>query len=205
MGTSDLHIKKYYKETIPKILNNMKKNSKIAWLGQKHPSMNRDNFLYNNIIHEIDPDLNLKHCFFDIENQDNDIDSFSWDVHQNWKISGFDLVLGLRVLYLCNSRKDLIKNLSQVVKLNKEVIFDFTTASLSLVNNQKIYKKKNNSNTILPFFPEFYDEKDITVVTSHDDQKITLNNFSEENLYYQNILTFKDTIKKRFYTIMRFY
>ena len=37
--------------------------------------------------------------------------SFVWDVHSEWDIKGYDLVLGLRVLYLCDSREKLLVNL----------------------------------------------------------------------------------------------
>ena len=202
MGTSDHHIEIHYKNTISKILNDLPSGSKIAWLGQKLPSLNKDVFLYKSIMSKVNNSLD--HYFFDIENE-NENNSFFWNVHNTWDIKNYDLVLGLRIAYACYSKKNLIKNIKNVVKYNKNVIFDFTTASLSYKGKQKVFKKNNSSNTILPFFLKYYDIKDIVVIPNHNDQIVLLKDFSEEKIYFDHLLTFKDEIKNRFYSVIRFY
>ncbi len=198
MGMTDHEIVRRYSSTVSNILNDLPINSSVAWLGQKHPNMMQDRIVYDSIMSGVNNEL--FHNYYDLNNKEFE-GSVKWDVHSRWDIKNYDLVLGLRVLYLCESRKKLMKNLQEVVKHNKRVVFDFMTGNPQMINNKEVFLKPNNGKAILPHFPEFYNcECDVS--ENHDDQKIILSDFEKLNLSTHNILTFRDMVKNRFYTLM---
>ncbi len=197
MGMTDHQVAERYSSVVSGILNELPIASRVAWLGQKHPSMAQDKFLYDSIMSGVNNDLN--HTFYDLNNKEFE-GSVKWDVHSGWNIDGYDLVLGLRVLYLCDSRKKLISNLKKICSKNDSVIFDFMTGNPMQMENKEVFVKKNNSQTILPFFDELY-EGAYEVDPNHDDQVITLQHLNKSGIEIRNILTFRDSIKKRYYTL----
>ncbi len=197
MGMTDFEVAERYTSTVSEILNELPVGSTVAWLGQKHPRMAKDKFLYDSIMSGVNNDL--KHDFYDLNNEEFE-GSKKWDVHSEWEISGYDLVLGLRVLYLCDSREKLLKNLKNISSTNTSVIFDFMTGNPVLMNGKETFIKKNNSQTILPFFPELYDG-DYDVQYNHDDQIVHSEDLSRADIGVENIITFRDSIKGRFYTL----
>ena len=197
MGMTDFEVAENYSSTVSDILNDLHVGAKVAWLGQKHPSSNQDKFLYDAVMSGVH--VNLDHHFYDLNNDEFE-KSVKWDVHGDWDIGGYDLVLGLRVLYLCDSRDKMLKNISKICKTNEKVIFDFMTGNPVLIGGRETFIKRNNSPTILPYFPELYNEN-IEVNPNHDDQVVTLKNFEDLGINFKNITTFRDGIKRRFYTL----
>ena len=197
MGMTDFEVVEKYSSIVSDLLNDLHIGAKVAWLGQKHPSSNEDKFLYDSVMSGVH--TQLEHDFYDLNNE-NFEGSVRWDVHEDWNIEGYDLVLGLRVLYLCDSRKKLVSNLTKICKSNKKVVFDFMTGNPVLIDGRETFTKKNNSQTILPFFPELYDAQ-FYVQSNHEDQIVTLSDLSESGIRVDNILTFRDGVKRRFYTL----
>jgi len=197
MGMTDFNVAEKYSSVVSDMLNELHVGAKVAWLGQKHPSTNEDKFIYDSIMSGVHNDL--IHDFYDINNEEFE-SSKVWDVHGEWDIEGYDLVLGLRILYLCDSRQKLLANLKNIASSNEKVVFDFMTGNPVLVNGKETFVKKNNSQTILPFFPELY-EGDFEVNPNHEDQVVTLSDLSDSQIEIDNILTFRDTVKRRFYTL----
>tara|TARA_B100001094_G_C18187086_1_gene804522 strand:+ start:2874 stop:3488 length:615 start_codon:yes stop_codon:yes gene_type:complete len=197
MGMSDFEVAGKYSSVVSDLLNELPIGATVAWLGQKHPSNNQDKFIYDSIMSGVRNDL--VHSFYDLNNTQFD-NSFKWDVHDEWNIEGYDLVLGLRVLYLCDSVQKLLRNLKKITRKNKMVVFDFMTGNPSVIDGKETFTKKNNSKTILPFFPELY-SADCSVRPNHEDQLITLGDIKQSGLSIENILTFRDGVKNRFYTL----
>lgn len=197
---TDFEIAERYTSVISETLNELPTGAKVAWLGQKHPSAGKDKFLYDSIMSGVNNDLN--HDFYDLNNEEFDR-SYRWDVHDSWNIEGYDLVLGLRVLYLCDAKKTLMGNLKNVTLNNGRVVFDFMTGNPVLINGKETFIKRNNSQTILPFFPEWYGG-DFSVQSNHDDQIVVYEDLKRTGLIVENILTFRDKIKRRFYSICEF-
>ena len=197
MGMTDFEVAEKYSSVVSELLNDLHIGAKVAWLGQKHPSIGEDKFLHDSVMSGVH--TQLTHHYYDLNNE-NFEDSIKWDVHEEWDISGYDLVLGLRVLYLCDSRKKLISNLSKICKSNDKVVFDFMTGNPELMNGRETFVKKNNSQTILPFFPELY-EGDFSVQSNHSDQIVLSEDLTKIGIRMDDILTFRDSIKRRFYTI----
>ena len=197
MGMTDFEVAENYSSVVSDLLNDLHVGAKVAWLGQKHPSINEDKFLFNSIMSGVHNELD--HDFYDLQNE-NFTGSIKWDVHDEWNIKGYDLVLGLRVLYLCDSRKKLIENLNTICQNNNKVVFDFMTGNPVLMNGKETFIKRNNSPTLLPFFPELYDAQ-FYVQSNHDDQTVTIKDLNEAGIQIENLLTFRDGIKKRYYTL----
>ena len=179
------------------MLNELHVGAKVAWLGQKHPSTNEDKFIFDSIMSGVNNDL--VHDFYDLNNSQFD-NSIKWNVHDEWDIKDYDLVLGLRVLYLCDSVEKLLRNLKKISASNKMVVFDFMTGNPTRVDDIEVFSKSNDSKTILPFFPEFYKGK-YSVKQNHEDQVITLDKIEGSGMVIKNILTFRDSVKYRFYTL----
>ena len=200
MGMTDFEVAEKYTSVVSGMLNELPIGARVAWLGQKHPNLGRDKFLYDSIMSGVTNNLN--HDFYDLNNEEFD-GSCRWDVHDTWNIKGYDLVLGLRVLYLCDTRKSLVDNLKNISSNNDRVVFDFMTGNPVLINGRETFIKRNNSRTILPFFPEWYDG-DFSVQSNHDDQIIVYEDLSRAGIVAENVLTFRDGVKRRFYSICEF-
>ena len=193
---SDSVVMPLYAQKISEYINeNLDAGSKIAWLGQQHTDYTD---MFDGIVSKLDID-DLEHHFYDVMNQ-NQSPSFYWDVHDSWDIEGYDLVVGLRVLFLCDSAKKLINNIKEVCSKNEKVVFDFMSGNPSLIDGETVFVKKNNSQTILPFFPDLYNDK-FSVRSNHSDQVLTIDDFYKNKICFENLLTFRDTIKYRFYTL----
>jgi len=197
MGMTDFDVANKYSSVVSEILNELHIGARVAWLGQKHPKNGTDKFIYDSVMSGVNNDL--VHDFYDLNNDESDR-SFVWDVHSDWDIKGYDLVLGLRVLYLCDSKKKLMLNLKKISKSNQKVVFDFMTGNRALMNGRETFIKRNDSQTILPFFPELYDG-DFSVQPNHDDQVVLMEDFKNSGVGFENILTFRDNVKRRFYTL----
>tara|TARA_B100001248_G_C27396750_1_gene466100 strand:- start:1566 stop:2180 length:615 start_codon:yes stop_codon:yes gene_type:complete len=197
MGMTDFEVVSNYSSVVSEMLNELHVGAKVAWLGQKHPSTNEDKFIFDSIMSGVNNDL--VHDFYDLNNSQFD-NSIKWNVHDEWDIKDYDLVLGLRVLYLCDSVEKLLRNLKKISASNKMVVFDFMTGNPTRVDDIEVFSKSNDSKTILPFFPEFYKGK-YSVKQNHEDQVITLDKIEGSGMVIKNILTFRDSVKNRFYTL----
>lgn len=207
MGMTDNELALRYAPIVSELLKKVPENGRVAWLGQKHPKYKTDLVIYNPSVENIDRE-DLTHDFYDIKN-DHGEKCFKWDVHERWQISGYDLVLGLRVLYLCEKRSVLMKNLTEITQNNTKVVFDFMSGNPRIEGDTVYLEKKNNSKTILPMLNQFYpkDKKYLPTVV-HADQTVWLGDFTRSqpgapgvNLGLNNILTFKDVTKGRFYSL----
>jgi len=218
MGISDNEIFREFVPAIRPYLENLKDGDRIAWLGQQSYKMAQKSGMFGQLSCHIK--AKVEHHCFDIEN--DNFEGFSiysnwWDANNCWenKIQGFDLVLGIRILYACNSAKQTLKNLKYVVDNNKVVVFDFmsgdsingyvgeseTFRTLVLYDQNETLAKRNNGTTLLPFFPSLYGEG-FKVQPSHDDQVLTLKDLEDSGILFKNILTFRDAVKYRFYSLM---
>ena len=197
MGLTDFEIMAKYTPKIADILNDLDEGSRVAWLGQQPPGGDHLH-LYNSIMSGVVP--NLEHHFYDL-NIANGPKCFTWDVNEKWNIQGYDLILGLRVLYLCESVKLLRENLKNICSNNDKVVFDFMTGNPSHTGSQEVFIKKNNSRTLLPLFGEYYGDIECCVMPNHEDQALFLSHLQEDNITVKNLLTFRDSVKGRFYSI----
>jgi hypothetical protein len=60
--------------------------------------------------------------------------------------------------------------------------------------------KKNNGTTLLPFFPDLW-AGNFEVQPNHEDQILTLEDLKDSGILSKNILTFRDAVKHRFYSV----
>jgi hypothetical protein len=205
MGISDNEIFREFVPAIRPYLENLKDGDRIAWLGQQSYKMAQKSGMFGQLSCHIKAEVE-HHCF-DIENKNFEgfnIYSNWWDANDSWenKIQGFDLVLGIRILYACDSAKQTLKNLKYVVDNNRTVVFDFMSGdSIGGRYKNEVLAKKNNGTTLLPFFPSLYGEG-FKVQPSHDDQVLTLKDLEDSGILFKNILTFRDAVKYRFYSLM---
>ena len=206
MGMTDTQIQKQYTPVLIERLKQLPVGSRIAWLGQKHPKHNTDLVLFNPIVDGLDRE-DLKHDFYDIKNEDEE-NSFKWDVHERWQVSDYDLVIGLRVLYLCESRGIMLKNITETVMNNKKVIFDFMSGNPRVEGNVIYFEKNNKSRSIIPMLTQFYPEGvEYKPKINHQDQTVWLGDFTRTQpgtsvkLDLDNLLTFQDNVKNRFYSL----
>ena len=144
MGLSDQFLKPKYREYLK---NNLPSFSelKIAWLGQQNPN---EAGLQNIGMFEHLSGLFDGHCqhdFYDILNKN------SWDVHEEWNIKGYDLVLCLRLTYLVQSSSHLAKQISKTIENNGIFICDFVSGNV--VQN---LIKWHHSDNLISFLPEYY-------------------------------------------------
>ena len=114
MGVSDQVIFREFVPAIRPYLENLKDGSRIAWLGQQSCKMVQKDSMFGQLSRHIK--VKVEHHCFDIENEDFKgfgICSNWWDANDSWenKVCGFDLVLGIRILYACDSAKKTLKNL----------------------------------------------------------------------------------------------
>lgn len=204
---TDKEIALRYTPVVRNLLDKVPQNGKIAWLGQKHPKYETDLAIYEPIMQTMNR-TDLKHDFYDIENEES-LSCHNWNIHDRWQVSGYDLVLGLRVLYLCDKRSVLMKNLTETVQNNTKVVFDFMSGNPREEGDVVYFEKKNGSRTILPMLNQFYpkDKKYLPTIT-HEDQTVWMGDFkrSQPNtggfkMNLNNILTFKDSTKGRFYSL----
>jgi|GEM_PF-3552107 hypothetical protein len=196
MGMSDKVVMPLYSQKVSEYINeNLEEGHRIAWLGQQDRNYTE---MFDGIVSKTDID-GLEHHFYDIDN-DQGGNSFKWDVHGPWNIEGYDLVVGLRILFLCSSAKMLVSNIKHTCSKNDRVVFDFMTGNPELIGGKTVFVKKNNSKTILPFFPDLYGE-DFGVQSNHQDQIITQTMLTDDGIHLENLLTFRDTVKHRFYTL----
>ena len=118
MGVSDNEIFREFVPAIRPYLENLKDGDRIAWLGQQTCKMAQKSSMFGQLSCHIK--AKVEHHCFDIENDNFEgysIHSNWWDANDSWenKIQGFDLVLGIRILYACDSAKQTLKNLKYVV------------------------------------------------------------------------------------------
>ena len=213
MGVSDIQLFDVFAPALSEYVKSLRPGSKVAWLGQQ--SHNIDHYprhtlqgacLHDMLLEYIDVDV--EHHYYDIVNE-NRGNSFHWDANESWEdiVCGYDLVLGIRILYACESASNTIRNLKYVVENNKTVVFDFMsgnpqTTGCPGVGRTLWFTKKPGSKHILPIFPEFYPEKwNYGVKPTKDDQIIQLKDLTDAGILVDNKKTYRDTIKGRFYSI----
>jgi len=207
MGTSDIRIFPHLEQALSKYVSRLVPGSKVAWLGQVSPgNPNHNIVIHDMFLHYIETDI--EHHYYDILNESGE-NSFHWDANESWEdiVCGYDLVLGIRILYACESASSTIRNLKYVVENNKTVVFDFMsgnpqTTGCPGVGRTLWFTKKPGSKHMLPIFPEFYPEKwNYGVKPTKDDQIIQLKDLTDAGILVDNKKTYRDTIKGRFYSI----
>lgn len=206
MGMTDFEIAEKYTPVLSGVLSDLPEGSKVAWLGQKHPKYGKDTVVYDPVINNIKRS-DLVHHFYDIINEDGE-NCFNWDVHDRWQVSGYDLVLGIRVLYLCESRGLMMKNITETAENNKKLVFDFMSGNPRIEGDTVYFEKKNASKSIIPMLTQFY-PKGVKYLptTSHEDQTVWMGDFTRMQpnttikLNLDNLLTFQDNTKNRFYSL----
>lgn len=166
MGLSDQFLKPKYKEYLsgfPKL-----SNIRVAWLGQQDPNDKdlKNTGMFFNLSSLFDG--HCQHDFYDIENKK------SWDVHDEWKIKGYDLVLCFRLTYLVQSSSHLVKQLKQATKDNGIVLCDFVTGN---IDKQGVMSW--SSDNLICHLPEYY---------THESQNTTYRVTSKEHLLDKAIL-----------------
>lgn len=197
---TDFELAKKYTPVVANVLNKLPPNSKVAWLGQKHPKYNRDTVIYDPVIKQVDRE-DLHHDFYDIHNENGE-NCFNWNVHDRWQIFNYDLVVGLRVLYLCEKRSVLLKNLTETVDNNKKIIFDFMSGNPKEENGVLYFEKGPDSKSIIPILTPFYPKnQEYMPKINHHDQTLWLGDFQKFKLDLNNLITFRDTVKGRYYSL----
>lgn len=207
MGMTDKEIVLRYTPVVSSLLGKVPQGGKVAWLGQKHPKYETDLVIYDPAIQVADRS-DLRHDFYDIRNVESP-SCHNWNIHDRWQVSGYDLVLGLRVLYLCDKKSVLMKNLTETVQNNAKVVFDFMSGNPRETDNVVYFEKKNDSRTILPMLNQFYPKgKKYLPTITHEDQTVWLGDFTRSQpntagfkMILDNMLTFKDSTKGRFYSL----
>ena len=195
MGLSDDFLKPRYKQYLSKFLKGSDKFSdiKVAWLGQQDPndkSLNGTAMFYN-LISLFDG--HCQHDFYDIENEN------PWEVHDEWKISNYDLVLCFRLTYLVQSSSHLLRELKKTANNNKLVICDFVSGNV--IEN---IIKWNNPNNLICHLPEYYLHKkvDLGYSVTSDDHLLNKKMLNEAGLEIEDYTSFKGP-KGRHYVIGR--
>ena len=142
MGLSDQFLKPKYKE----YLNNYGNfsNKKVAWLGQQDPNNKslKNTGMFYNLIHQFDG--HCQHDFYDIKNNEH------WDVHNEWNIKDYDMVLCFRLTYLIQSSSHLLQELKKTVDNNKLVLCDFVSGNIS----EGVMSW--DSDNLICYMPEYY-------------------------------------------------
>jgi len=210
MGMTDFQIAEKYAPILSNALSDLPQGSKVAWLGQKHPKYGKDTVIYDPVVNIVKRD-DLVHHFYDIANESGE-NCFNWDVHDRWQISGYDLVLGIRVLYLCESRSLMIRNITETAKNNKKLVFDFMSGNPRVEGDTVFFEKKEGSKSIMPMLTQFWPEGTRYLAkASHEDQTVYMGDFTRIQGAYEetnkvkleldNLLTFRDSVKNRFYSL----
>lgn len=188
MGYSDSFLMPRYKKYLGK--DGKFSNIKVAWLGQQDPNdSNMKNVgMFYNLVNLFDG--HCQHDFYDIENIK------SWDVHDDWNIKGYDLVLCFRLTYLIQSSSHLIKQLKKTVERNGRVFCDFVSGNIS--NGIMSW----NSNNLICFLPEYYDHTDqkLDYKVTDSDHLLDLSTLESLGLIIKNHTSFQGP-KGRHYVI----
>tara|TARA_R110000824_G_scaffold40667_16_gene121711 strand:+ start:2590 stop:3216 length:627 start_codon:yes stop_codon:yes gene_type:complete len=202
MGMTDIFIIPRYAKLVGDYINkNLLPESKIAWLGQQPPGNYSD--MFDAINKKISVE-GIEHHFYDIKECTAPGAHYfvQWDVHTPWDdiLTGYELVLGIRIAYLIQSSSGLVKNLKYAVENNKAVMFDFNTGNLSNKGDKLFQTWKKESTNLIPHFPELY-SKDMDFYVSDKDHLLTTGMLKRADLSFQNPITLQDPVKKRFYTL----
>ena len=215
MGHTDNFIFSSFIPALKPYMQSLPKGSSIAWLGQQAPRLGVNTYLHDTLLSYTQGEMD--NHYYDIKNLEGNPRSHRWDANSDWStsIANFDLVLGIRILYACNSASQVVSNLRYTVENNKKVIFDFMSgnsntfeASSCIIDDTELFTKRTSA--IIPFFPKAYKESGILsmagtykfdVKANHDDQIITLENINENKINFKNILGVRDPVKKRIYIL----
>ena len=203
MGMTDQFIIPKYSSIVSEFINkNLKPNSKIAWLGQQQEDKYSD--MYRGISRYIKVP-NLIHHFYDIKNDDNSDNSFSWEVHSNWEknIRDYDLVLGLRLAFLVQSSSGLARNIKFAVDNNKKVMFDFNTGNISTNTEPPFQRWNEGSTNLIPHFPELF-PFELDYIVPNKDHLFSSDLLREQGLTFRDPIVIKDPVKGRIYVLTEF-
>lgn len=192
MGLSDQFLKPVYKKYLKNILHESG-NLKIAWLGQQNPN---DRSSKNVGMFEHLSDLFDGHChhdFYDILNKN------SWDVHEEWNIKDYDLVLCFRLTYLVQSSSHLIEQIKKTVDNNRLFIGDFVSGNI--VNNTMCWRDSDN---LVCFLPEYYTHTSeiFKFRVSNGDHLLNKKMINDSSLELTDCISFEDP-KGRHYLISK--
>lgn len=195
MGVSDQFLIPNYKLYLKNHVLN-RDNLKIAWLGQQDPSdPAMGNLKMFHALSDIFGD-NCDHHFFDIANKN------SWDVHDEWNLQGFDLVLCFRLTFLVQSSRHLLEQIKKTVEKNKVFISDFVTGNIV---NGVIGWKSNNLVCYLPKYYSHLSEKEknsLSYKVTHKDHLLDQQALDDHSLSFREFIAFRGP-KKRHYIITK--
>lgn len=196
MGASDNILKPKYKDYVSTY--GQFSNVKVAWLGQQDPndkSLKNVGMFYNlaSLF-----DGHCQHDFYDIENIK------SWDVHNEWNIKGYDLVLCFRLTYLIQSSSHLIKQLKKTVDNNKIVLCDFVSGNVRKGEHMKHGVVRWNTDNLVCYLPEYYihAKPSLTYEVSSKEHLLDKNMLNDAGLELCNYTSFQCP-KGRHYVIAR--
>ena len=192
MGFTDGFLFPHFKLALKPYMEALPEGSSIAWLGQQAPRAGVNTSLHDALLGFTYGEMD--NHYYDIENLGENSRSRWWDANTDWKevVKGYDLVLGIRILYACNSASQVVRNLKYTVENNKKVVFDFMSGNndrykdfrrlhgegheqeeetrrrwmTQMHDDIEIFSKR--SDTIIPFFPELYRESMILNMVGTD-------------------------------------
>ena len=197
MGISNSIILPLYRSYFKSLMDSgrvQKENLNIAWLGQQSPHQNP---LGNVAMFDSLGNMfsNCNHDFYDIENKP------SWDVHDPWTdITGYDLVICLRLNYLVQSAQHLLTETKKVVENNGAYITDFCSGNINEASSlmAQTFGWNRGSSNLVAHLPNYWvtgglDEKDcshMTPLVKDDDHLITEEKLKEHSLSFKNYHSF---------------
>ena len=128
MGMSDQVVIPQIAPHISSEINKLKKDARVAWLGQRHPAMGNTNVMYRTIMNNVN--VEIQSDFYDLHN-DADIaqNSHIWDVNSEWDFSGYDLIVAVRIFYACTSASQLVRNLKKTTSNGQKLIGDLMSGN----------------------------------------------------------------------------
>ncbi len=136
MGMSDPFLIPEMSPHISYELNKLKSGAKVAWLGQLHPSMGKQNTMYQGIMDKVN--VEIESDFYDLHNDSNIAEnSYVWDVNSEWDFKNYDLIVAVRIFYACNSVSKLLKNLKKTINNGQKIVGDLMSG-----NNQNFTDEK---------------------------------------------------------------
>ena len=157
MGNQDLTYFKFADEFYDRFFSSRKSSiRRIAWLGEK---FSRSLKMYN-----VPGSTNH---FYDIENVNNNNDSFFWDINEkNWDIYNYDLVALHRVTPFAKDSHNLLSNLSRLISNNKIVVCDFYQMIIRINNSNYTFGYYHKEHSLVCNFARYikfknYDNFDV--------------------------------------------
>ena len=228
MGMSDYFLIPEMAGHFAKRLRNLPEDSRIAWLGQKHPAMGNTNLMYRRI--KSLTNIRFEEDFYDLHNDETVAhNSYIWDVNSEWDLQEYDLVIACRIFYACESASQLLRNIKKTISSGQVLIADFMSGNTGsqhinrdkneiefythAIDNVEVFWKPDSSRSILPMLIEVWQDFKVDsttggyqfgVIPNHEDQVITERDILEKGVNSEWYHSFRDPMKGRIYSIGEF-